>query len=300
MKSCVMIFLGFIILTAVIIYIIYMCNLHNRVSRLEARSSDRLAIIEREIHGVSYYIRIIMWLAVLFCVGICTHYIAVFYPRFIEDNKNASYIQSFGIDYWGIIVGFMAVIVTLLVGWQIYSTIKAKDEIERIKAESDNNLDIHKKDLSAKYENRIAELEKCCRQVDSKLKQIEKQILNNADYAKGDALFSQGTTMLTYSQTLASQHEHVHYDVAYRSYFKALYYYIKSDANFSDLERCFKVLRTCLERIDLFRESVYLDCDDIYEKIIVYHESMSEETEKKLERINTIRQNKPYYKEFDR
>lgn len=47
-------------------------------------------------------------------------------PRVIKGN-------SLGFDYMGVIVAVLGILVTTLIGWQIYSTIKVREELERYK-----------------------------------------------------------------------------------------------------------------------------------------------------------------------
>lgn len=153
MNTCLTIFLGFVIVTLTTIYIIYLCNLHARVSRLEYKASPKLVIIEKEVHGIGCYLRIIIGIAILFCLLISIHYIAVFYPRFTNEIENGRYVENLGIDYWGYIVGFLTLLVTLLVGWNIYSTIKAKEELR-----------LTKEEIEKLFEERLKTFDDCCKQ----------------------------------------------------------------------------------------------------------------------------------------
>lgn len=151
MRKCLFVFIAFAVIVALVLYIVYLCNLHARVSRLENRAAPHLEIIEREVHGIGFYLRIIVSIAIFFCVGICVHYVAVFYPRFTTIDDHKSYVSSIGVDYWGVIVGFMALLVTLLVGWNIYSTIKAREELksfETIESHFRGELNKHKQDVT--------------------------------------------------------------------------------------------------------------------------------------------------------
>lgn len=65
-------------------------------------------------------------LAVFFLLAV----LCIYAPRVIKGN-------SLGFDYIGVIVAILALLVTFLVAWQIYSTIEAKREIELASAESD-------------------------------------------------------------------------------------------------------------------------------------------------------------------
>ncbi|MBD5224810.1 MAG: hypothetical protein HDS68_02440 [Bacteroidales bacterium] len=165
MKPCLLVFITFMAIVALVIFIIYMCNLHARVSRLENKAAPHLEIIEREIHGIGFYVRIIVGIAIFFCVGICVHYIAVFYPRISKIKDFEHYTSSIGVDYWGVIVGFMALLVTLLVGWQIFSTIKAKDELYNTKDE-----------IERRFTERLENLDECCKHGRSKIAELDDDI----------------------------------------------------------------------------------------------------------------------------
>ena len=165
MKPCLFVFITFASIVALVIFIMYMCNLHARVSRLENKAAPHLEIIEREIHGIGFYIRIIVGIAIFFCVGICVHYIAVFYPRISKIKDFEHYTSSIGVDYWGVIVGFMALLVTLLVGWQIFSTIKAKDELYNTKDE-----------IERRFTERLENFDECCKHGRSKIAELDDDI----------------------------------------------------------------------------------------------------------------------------
>lgn len=172
MNECVWILLGFIAFVAIVLYVIYLCNLHSRVSRLEYRASPRLEIIEREVHGIGCYMRIIVGLAIFFCVCTCVHYLSYCYPRYIPPKQT-------GFDYMGVVVGIMGVMITLLVGWQIFSSIKEKERIDKL---SEDFKD-YKNTIQTEYGNDIAKMSSCCAKrgkdisnIETKLKELDKRI----------------------------------------------------------------------------------------------------------------------------
>ncbi len=86
------------------------------------------------------YLRCLTWVVVPFCLVVTCHYIFHFFPRNVEVSQDfLNHCQSLGVDYWGIIVGFLTLVITFLVGWQIYNTINAKQEFERHKGELDQS-----------------------------------------------------------------------------------------------------------------------------------------------------------------
>ncbi len=67
---------------------------------------------------------ILLILALAYCLWMCIHYNIQHYPSAVVTSKPA--------DYFGMIVGFFSLLVTLLVGWQIWQTMVARREIESV------------------------------------------------------------------------------------------------------------------------------------------------------------------------
>lgn len=131
---------------------------HNRlISRFPADTQT----IANEIRGIGFYVRIIAYIAIVICLFISLHYLCVHYARIIP-------FKGTGADYLGVIVGIMAALVTLLVGWQIFSNIKEREQIDRYVEENRdftnratatiNQFRVVITSLSEKVEF----LEKCC------------------------------------------------------------------------------------------------------------------------------------------
>lgn len=89
------------------------------------------------------WVKIIAILLFLFCAWMCINYFFQHYP-------NAE-VTSSPFDYNGMLVGFFTLLVTLLVGWNIYSTINAKDELDKairgIKDQYDKVIQAMKDDI---------------------------------------------------------------------------------------------------------------------------------------------------------
>lgn len=96
---------------------------------------------------------------ILFCCVVAIHYLCVCLPRHLEIKESNTYYQNMGVDYLGLIVAIFAIIVTLLVTWQIYSTIKAKEEL---------------KDFTDQFDERLKSVERCCKEGRAAVKQIRK------------------------------------------------------------------------------------------------------------------------------
>lgn len=123
---CFMAILSIIGLLAVI-FVCYNFNL--RLTDLENNRGKKSGICA----SIKGTVRIFVIPVIIFCLVVSIHYIAVFFPRFVSIEKHNTYYENLGIDYWGIIVGFFSFLVTILVGWNIYSTIRAKEELKEIR-----------------------------------------------------------------------------------------------------------------------------------------------------------------------
>lgn len=92
---------------------------------------------------VALWVKILAIFMFLFCAWMCTNYFFQHYP----DAE----VTSRPFDYNGMLVGFFTLLVTLLVGWNIYSTINAKDELDKavrsIKEQYDKDIADMKADI---------------------------------------------------------------------------------------------------------------------------------------------------------
>lgn len=144
MNQCIWVLLLFVGIALLVIYIVYLCNLHSRVSRLERKASPRLEIIEREVHGIGFYMRILVGLAIFFCVCVSVHYLCFCQPKFLGGDAPHP-------DAEGTVVAIFGAIITLLVGWNIYSTVKATEELKSfrdIESSFRKELNKHKNDVA--------------------------------------------------------------------------------------------------------------------------------------------------------
>lgn len=173
MNECMWVLLGFSAFVVVVLYLIYLCNLHSRVCRLERKASPRLEIIEREVHGIGCYMRILVGLAIFFCVCVCVHYISYCYPRYIPPEQT-------GFDYMGVIVGVMAAMITLLVGWQIFSNIKERERFDKL-AEANDKFKNEINDFRDGADERLDKLDKCCKDRGEKIFNLANDVNTSLD-----------------------------------------------------------------------------------------------------------------------
>lgn len=97
---------------------------------------------------------ILSFISLAFAIILCI----VHFPRIIQNN-------NLGFDYLGLIVGILAFLAALLVGWQIYNTINAKQEFDTLE-----------KKFSHDYDDRIKRLEDCCKDSKEEIRNINSEI----------------------------------------------------------------------------------------------------------------------------
>lgn len=123
--------------------------------------------ILRETKGFAQFCKYACWILIPICLIAAIHHFIVFFPRILNAQsyeQGQSGYAHLGVDYLGVIVAMFAIIVTILVTWNIYSTIKAKEELR-----------VTKEDLEKLFEKRIAELDDCCKQGRDQLKDLERK-----------------------------------------------------------------------------------------------------------------------------
>lgn len=206
MNVCITIFLGFVIVTLITIYIIYLCNLHARVSRLEYKASPKLVIIEKEVHGIGCYLRIIIGIALLFCVLICVHYLCYCHPHFIGDNAPKP-------DSLGTVVAIFGIIITLLVGWQIFSNIKERERLDKL-TEANNEFKKNITEFRDGLDDRIKKLEKCCEDRGTAIFNLANEVNNSLD----NAMIVLNTNIADIYKILFSGDDDLGYEFRFLSY----------------------------------------------------------------------------------
>lgn len=138
----------------------------DRESSINNIENDVNAILQ-ETKGFSHFCKYACWIIIPICLIAAIHHFVVFFPRLLNSQsceQGQSGYTHLGVDYLGIIVALFAIIITILVTWNIYSTIKAKEELR-----------ITKEDLEKRFEERIVELDNCCKQGRNKLKGLERK-----------------------------------------------------------------------------------------------------------------------------
>lgn len=190
------------------------------------------------------YLKAIAWVVVPFCILASLHYLFVFFPRSVNENDNHIYFNSLGLDYWGVIVGFFTFIVTLLVGWQIFSTIRERERNERLEKQYDdfrNEMITFRNGL----EQRIKGMEDCC---DERKNQIETLDSKVEHIANATLLVMSAESLIKSARFTDREHKTDNFliSIAYSSLFNATYQFVKGGTDKKNILGCISQLKSCI------------------------------------------------------
>jgi len=166
-------FIALLVLIAVVIigYVVYLIERHNKIlNELSHKVQNLKSSSQITIEGSNTKIlfKVIAYIGLFFCLLVAIHYLSCELPRLVNNDAANSHINNLGVDYLGLIVAIFAILVTLLVTWQIYSTIKVKEELEN-----------SKKDIEERFNDRLIKLEECCTNRGNEIKVIDKKVDDN-------------------------------------------------------------------------------------------------------------------------
>ena len=125
------------------------------------------------VSGIDVFSLIMAFIALLLSgFAICNSF-----PRFCSNN----------FDYMGIITGSLSILVTLLIGWNIYSAIDATNKIKEMQSKIDE-LQSKQDEKSEEISRRICKIEGDL--YNSVVSLEEKQVLSNQDALYTDIIFN--------------------------------------------------------------------------------------------------------------
>lgn len=253
----------------IIISFLYYC-LHDRIKALEERAGistthyHRFASIER-------IVKIIAVVAIVFCLFPSIHYLSTSFPRLNNLNDNLTFIQRYGIDYWGIIVGFLTLMVTLLVAWNIYSTLRAKDDLAAHRKKLDKQYKSAKKKLEAlpnekfkSLENSINIMSKCCTERKEEISQLKAYFDHQLNTIELKAIKANAMLQMANAKNATRDYEKRLYGEVYRLFVEILVLDFKIKADVGEVRRCCELLEECLDELEkydqTFGEATYKEC----------------------------------------
>ena len=121
---------------------------------------------------IALWVKIIAILIFVFCTWMCVNY-------FIQHYPDAE-VTSKPFDYNGMLVGFFTLLVTLLVGWNIYSTINAKEELEKTRNKMKGDYDVDIKQMKSDIASlKTSQTKRAIKQAEERGAQNERKIASS-------------------------------------------------------------------------------------------------------------------------
>lgn len=209
------------------------------------------------LNAIKTILRHLEWIFIVVCLVGIWHYFCVFYPRFISIDKHNEYYKNLGIDYWGIIVGFLTLLITLLVGWNIYKTIDVKESFKTYRKEMFKALSEAKTNLSKQYEerlsnveNRVELLERCCLDRKTEIADVNSKIGTEIAKVKADLLLANGLYALEKGAKATQSFEKRIYADAFKYFLDSLYIQLQLNVDISEFKTICNRLNECLDGLE--------------------------------------------------
>lgn len=205
--------------------------------------------MKRENKSILDYLKAIAWVVVPFCLLGSLHYLFVFFPRTAFEKDNHILFNHLGFDYFGVVVGFFTLLVTLLVGWQIFSNIKERERFDKL-TEANDKFKEDTSEICSKFDERITALDICCKEGRSRLIWLDNKIdsINNASML---VVSAQALIRSSKFENKESRTNSLLISIAYSSLWQALYQYISSKADKRTIMGCISQLNTCLMMLSI-------------------------------------------------
>lgn len=226
--------------------------------------------VEHDVNSIRNYVRIIAYIAIAFCVGVAIHYLAVELPRILNNDYTNSHLHNLGVDYLGLIVAIFAIIVTLLVGWQIFSNIQERNRIDRFAR--DNEV-FHKNmmDFRNGLDGQIKELKECCEVRGEQIKNIDEKVDAHIN-ATLLVLSSEALIKGIDTKSKLSLSDALRVSIAYSSLLRAILQFVQTKGKIENVRGCISKLKTCLLLFwdnSKFDKSQYDECTKLYNEIVI-------------------------------
>lgn len=246
-----------------------------------------------KIKGIYKYVQIIAWIGVFFCVCVCIHYLCGYCPR-TKFSVEA--------DYIGIVIGILSAMITLLVGWQIFSNIKERERFDKISKEN------HKFQKGMiRFRNglgrRIDNLDKCCKDGRTELIRLDEKIdvVNNASLLFVSA---QGLIKASKFENKNAKTDSFMLSMAYSTLWQAVYQFMASRTDKRNVLGCISQMKSCLmmlsiDNLQLIKEQLDM-ADKLYEDVkLLDKEAQNPELMDALREVISIQKQIGYDKEWE-
>lgn len=201
----------------------------------------------KETHGVVSYLKSLCWVVIPFCLVISILYLATHFPRLISEPQCEAGQSSYahlGIDYLGIIVSIFAVVVTILVGWQIFNNIKERERLEQVEKEN-HDFQSGMNTFRRRLEKRVQKVDDCCDKRKKEIKTLDDKVEN---LTSATLLMASAQSLIKSSRFTDSEHKTDTFliSTAYSTLFNATYKFIKANTNKNNILGCISSLKTCI------------------------------------------------------
>lgn len=212
------------------------------------------------------YNRIIMWIAVVLAVVLSVLALVRSYPT----NYGELYF-----DWYGIIVAILGIMVTLLVGWQIYNVIDARQVLR--------NIDVFEKRIDVFEKRMLSRMKK----TEDKIEEFRAQLLlhGEAYLLYGMAVTFSHNVYREINSKINPQEKNTAWlslSNAYLSAFKAFELFLKANSEDKFLLLCLDQMEFCLIEKEMeFDGILFNDCKKIY-TTVQHSSNVSKEIKNKL------------------
>lgn len=200
--------------------------------------------------------------------------LAIYAPRVIRGN-------NLGFDYMGVIIAVLAILVTLLVGWNIFSTIKAKEELSKAIHDIDSLKHISEKEIKqvseamqkipeekfSEIKQALSSLQIKNSELEASIEQARKEAFAIGKRAEMKALMANAIYQYGVAERGTEKFEKSAYIRAYSDFVKALILSFETNSPNSDVRKCLDYIDRCLAGMVnsgiTFDEQTYNECDKI-------------------------------------
>lgn len=233
---------------------LYYC-LHDRIKALEERAGIRETHYQK-LASLERIVKIIAAIAIIFCLFPSIHYLSTFFPRLDNSSDNLTFIQKHGIDYWGIIVGFLTLVVTFLVGWNIYSILKVKDDVRVYRKRLNNEVKSFKHRIEkipnqkfSSIETRLSIFDECCKNRGDEIAKLKEEVFEKISAIEARNLINTAHFYIDTAEKANGDTKNRIYENAYQTVVEALVKLCAVPNTKSDINDCVSMAELCLREI---------------------------------------------------
>lgn len=220
--------------------------------------------MKRETKSILDYLKAIAWVVIPFCLLGSLHYLFVFFPRTACEKDNHILFNHLGFDYFGVVVGFFTLLVTLLVGWQIFSNIKERERIEKLTESNEK--------FRGGLDGRIKALEDCCNERQKEISEMNNKI--DVSINSILLLMTSDNTLTTLKGKLKDERlsmtDAFMASQAFHSILKAVYQLLSTKTENKNIRGSIVKLQSCLTHLNgrgQFNKFDYDQCTSLFSKI---------------------------------